>query len=241
MLLHAAALFAEKGFHETRTKDLDCKQFSETAFFNKFRTKNGILQALFEFMWGEMLARANKQTAGIDDPIKRLCEYMRVYISVFRDFEHVCRVVTMTSYPKTKDPSESAKRHDLFQKLVLRTLTDADKKELLCEPRVPVPIIYHALRGSIQALLNQYYIERHYAGKKTTSFEIKEVEDSICAIISGFLKIPRSTLVEQVALELTVLRGLLNQAEQRLAAFRELEGNLGRILECSAEHDSEGN
>lgn len=239
MLLHAAALFAQKGFHETRTKDLDCEQFSETAFFNKFRTKNGILQGLFEFMWGEMLARANKCTAGIDDPIKRLCEYMRVYISIFRDFEHVCRVVTMTTYPKTKGPSESAKRHDLFQKMVLRTLADADKKELLCEPRVPVSIIYHALRGSIQALLNQYYIERYFGAKKTTSFEIKEIEESICAIVSGFLRTPRSTLVEQFALELSGLRDLLNLAEQRCSAFSELGGKLGRLLECSGSHDSE--
>ncbi|MCB9852792.1 MAG: TetR/AcrR family transcriptional regulator [Phycisphaerales bacterium] len=226
LLLYAASIFAMKGYHDTRTKDLGGGEYSEGLFFKKFGSKGGILKAMFDLMWGEMYERSRANTVGLDDPISELQEYLRVYVRVFRDYEDVCRVVSRNTYPSSAAQNPSIQYHEEFQGMVRMSLVEARRRGLLVEPPIPLHIIYHALRGGLENILDQFYREQKMKRRSRPSYSIDDVERHIPILLNAFLRQPRSAVVDQVREEVSRLELCISRADSHLAAFREAAAGL---------------
>ena len=106
---------------------------------------------------------------------------------------------------------------------MLRSISRAQQQGKLCDPDIPVAIVYHALRGAVSILLNQCYLEKHFDKNGPPSFTIDDVAKHVGDILRGFLKVPGSTITDQIGKELGQYRATILTAKTHLDALEQLE------------------
>lgn len=238
MIERAAAVIAESGFEAARTKEFATPNASEGKFFKHFGTKKGVLRAICDFMWISLHARATEIEKNEPDPVTRIRKYLELYVSFYAEHEHICRVVATNTYPRDKLPDEGNHYHNTFQTLVLRSLVAVRRAGKLCDPDIPVAFVYHALRGSVSILLNQCYIEKHIDNNVKPSFTIDDVAKHVGDVLRGFLKVPGSTITEEIGKELGQYRATIQTAKTHLDALEQLEKRLTQTI--ASENSGDG-
>ena len=218
-LLQAAhALFAERGYEFTTSAAIArAAKTSQSQFIKHFGDKPGVLAAIYQQAWGEIVSAvglAVDRMSAPRDKLKLLVDIVLSYLARHREF----RRIVLAASPCVSNPQRVATADSAYAEFlcvvdgILEQARSAG--ELLAN--VPVPMLRSALMGALFGMLAD--LDHQRSSGAATSYS----ESEVAALLSKFMlsyaatRVPAADLAESEPSEVTWVSNYLNLASKLL-------------------------
>lgn len=188
IILNAAIkVFAEKGYHSSRTLDISNEAgVAYGSLYHYFRSKDDILISIFQERWSLLIAQVRKVREELTDPEEQLG---RIIHYIFRSYEQnpdLLKVLIMDvpRLDKFYNP-ENWKLYNLFFLGVMDIFRDGQEKGVFAADISPIVASY-IMHGAVDATVRQYVYNPEFNKEE---FSLEEARDQIMEVLhKGFAK-----------------------------------------------------
>lgn len=174
ILREASALFAQKGYHGTSTREIaTAVGIQQPSLFHHFESKDAIMGELIDFDLDEPLAVAESEASAAGSPAMRLYRYL------VWDVEYLCRspydlspVQLMLADPVFAGAIERYERIVAARQSLIREAVDAEEF-IDIDPAFAQQAITWMIRGTIAAPDDQASVQARETAERLASFAVR--------------------------------------------------------------------
>lgn len=159
----ARALFSEKGYEDTTTREIaECAQVAEGTVFKYFPTKRDILSAVMHDFFDRVGAASRDAIQQMDEPYQKLRAFLRTYLTLAAEEWHLARIIVQ--YGRYGNDTAFVAQFNQYNRAYVDILTDileALKASGRLRATTPIRLIRDTFFGSME-----HFAMRHFPDKR---------------------------------------------------------------------------